>query len=656
MSTNIPTGETSGLAYYLRHELFHNWQKERKQLLESKWQKNIDAFNSVTTGFWKKDEAKDWRSDTFIALTKIKVLAAYSIILDMLLQGGKIPFNLIPSPWDFVVMDDLPEEERQYIEDAIEDMTGTIHQQLCDCNADRQLMKHIMSGAIYGETLSKWFVQEVERTGFKQTSFAPEGLQDPQGQYNRFESYSTTHNSPAWGYVSVWDIFRDLETDDLQAGQGIIQRQMISPYMLRQKMGQPLYLDSTIQKAIKDAKQPGGPESSQDTPTLPPGLRDIAYRHNTIENLEFWGRVPRKVAKDFEAELETKGDRSFNSEVEVEHDGDEIEIMAALADNEIVRYSRNQPNNRPFDRAVWEIKLDHVEATGVPDNVEDEQKVLVGMIRAYEDNKKLSANVILATKKDMLAPGALDKGIVPGMDIEVADEVDDARKAVQQIIITDVGQSLLDGISLMERYGDEASQIPKLSQGFIPDKKKPDTAYELSQLLTNAGKYIGGVIKNYDEGLLEPNTNRFYKYNMEDPELERGKGNFIAKALGYTSFQNKMLKAQNLEKFFGLLLSSEILTNEGKVSDILAEIAKTLDLEPSQVLKSIEQKKKETEDRQNSPDFQLQQRAMQLELENKHMQNEKIAADIEKIAADIKEMFEELKIERAKVVSDMRRE
>ena len=116
-----------------------------------------------------------------------------------------------------------------------------------------------------------------------------------------------------------------------------------------------------------------------------------------------------------------------------------------------------------------------------------------------------------------------------------------------------------------------------------------------------------------------------------------------------------MLRSQNLQRFFALLLSSEILTNEGKISEILAEIAKTLDLEPSQVLKSIEQKRKEAEDRQNSPDFQLQQKAMQLELENKHMQNEKIATDIEKIAADIKEMFEELKIERAKAVSDMRR-
>lgn len=653
MATNIPTGEKSGLAYYLRQELFHHWQKERKQLLESKWQRNIDAFNSVTTGFWKKDEAKDWRSDTFIALTKMKVLAAYSIILDMLLQGGKIPFELVPSPWDFVVLEDLPDEECQYIKDAIEDMTGIIHQQLVDCNADRQLMKHIMSGAIYGETYSKWFVQDVERNGFKQTSFAPEGLQDPQGQYARFESFKTTHNSPAWGYVSVWNIFRDLETDDLQAGQGIIQRQMISPYMLRQKIGQPLYNGRAIQKAIKSAKQPGGPESSQDTPTLPPGLRDIAYRHNTIENLEFWVRVPRKVVDDYEEELKTNGDQ-FNSEVEIEYDGDEVEIMAVLADNEIVRYARNQPNNRPFDRAVWEIKLDHVEATSVADNVEDEQLALVGMVRAFEDNKKLSANVILATKKDMLAPGALDDGIKPGMDIEVADEVDDARKAVQQIIIHDVGQTLLDGIALMERYGDEASQIPKLSQGFIPDKKKPDTAYELSQLLTNAGKYIGGVIKNFDEGLLEPNTNRFYKYNMEDPELEKGKGNFIAKALGFTSFQNKMLRSQNLQRFFALLLSSEILANEGKVSEILAEIAKTLDLEPSQVLKTIEQKQKEAKERQNSPEFQLRQQTMQLELENQHMQNEKIGADIEKIAAEIKEIFEELKIERAKVVNDMR--
>lgn len=652
---------TNGLAYYLKEELFANFKKERVSHLESKWQRNLDAFNSVSAGSWKPksvemmdNEKRQWRSDTFIAITKMKVMAAWSLVVDMLLQGGEIPFMLIPSPWDTVALDDLPEEERQQIEDAINDMTEVIHQQLLDCNADRQLMKCIMSNAIYGETYAKWYINKVTRTGFEKKSFAPEGLNDAGGEYSRFEAYKKEINSPSWEYTSVWDIFRDLETEDLQAGAGIVQRQMISPYNLRNKIGKPYYIKDAILKAIKDADSSNSVSSNLDG--LPPSLRDISHRQNTIELLEFWCRVPTDIIEDYE-----KDGSSVNSRVEYENDGKEIEIMAVMADNEVVRYSRVESGKRPFYRSVWEVKLDHIEAVSVADNIETVQTVLNGMVQTFEDNKKLSANVILALKRSLLEPGAFDDGVYPGMEIDVADECDDARMAVQQIIIQDVGQTLLDGIALFERYGDEITYIPKISQGFVQGQEQPNTAYELSQRLLSAGKYIGGVIKNQDEGLIEPIVNDILTYNMADPDLKKGKGNFLAKSLGFTSFQDRIVRTKNMLQFISLLLMNEQLATEGKFAGLLEEIAKSLDLEKSQVLKSADEKREEAERAQNSPEMQMQMQAFQIDLQGKAAQVEKTSAEVKeimmktnKMQAEIREMFEELKLERAKVVNDLR--
>ena len=205
----------------------------------------------------------------------------------------------------------------------------------------------------------------------------------------------------------------------------------------------------------------------------------------------------------------------------------------------------------------------------------------------------------------------------------------------------------------MERYADEQSHIPKLSQGFAPDKQKPNTAFEMNQLLTNAGKYLGGVIKNQDEGLIEPIVNDMYQYNMEDPE-SKGKGNFIAKALGFTSFQDKVVRTRNLQQFLTILLSHQMTMQEGKIDGILEEVAKSMDLEKRQVLKSIKEKQEEAQRQQQSPEYQMQLETMKTEVERRSAEVEKTLMQAQKIQAEIQEVFEELSIEREKL--DIERE
>lgn len=653
MPNRLPPQQISSLGYYIKDILFENWKKDRRDI-EIEMQTNLDAFNSVVTGdVWKSGETEDWRSDTFVQVTKMKVLAAYSLVIDILLQGGKIPFTLKPSPWDMVVFDQLPLSQRKQIEDDIEDMKKHIRQQLMDCNADRQLMKMVMSAAIYGETNAKYFVHEVERTGFNQAQMV-EGFEDPESA--RWEPYRKIVDSPAFEYVSNWSIYRDLETEDLQAGVGIIQRDMTSPYELRQMIDGPYWIKDGIFRAIAEADMPtattGATNLSIDTSKLPPGLRNIQHRHKTIERLEFWGRAPRQIVEQFEQDLSKKSPDDIQPQtydfMDFEHDGDEVEIMALMANDEIVRYSRNKPKSRPFYRVVWEINLDETSGTGVPKNLRPAQKVLNGAVRAFEDNKKLSANVIAATKRQFIPEW--DGKFTPGMELELSDDCDDARKAVYQIVIQDVGESLLSLINLMERYADETSQMPKIMQGSVADKRKPDTLGELQMLQSNSGKYLGGVIKNFDEGLIEPVTTDFYKYNMADPEIKRGKGNYIAHPLGFTSFQNQVVRLQKLMQGLNLVIGSEILAGETKFRELLEEIWKAFDIDPAQVMKSPEEKEedaKKTAQMQAEAEAKAQQvieqNAARIDAEKQkehEREMEKILAKIKGEIDKIEEKFE----------------
>jgi hypothetical protein len=211
--------------------------------------------------------------------------------------------------------------------------------------------------------------------------------------------------------------------------------------------------------------------------------------------------------------------------------------------------------------------------------------------------------------------GVWDGKFKPGLDIEAAESVEDVRKAIQQIIIAPVGDSCLAGIELFERYGDEQSMLPKIMQGDVAEKKKPDTLGELQLLYESAGKYLGGVIKNFDNYLIEPLGRDFYEYNMEDPNVDPSvKANLIAKALGFTSFQNKVVRVQALMTFLQLALSHEGMTGEIKIRDIMEEIAKGTDLEPSQVLKSKEEKDAEAEQMEAAREQEAQQGAQVAEM------------------------------------------
>jgi len=633
----------SDLAAFISN-LYTHW-KQNRSVLQDKWNSNNAAFRGVSEYKWKAKEGEGWRSNTFINVTKQKVVSACALVIDMLLAGGKIPFMLKPSPWDDIQLEELPPEDQEETKKTIDDMRRMIEQQLLDCNADRALMKNILSEAVYGETVAKLIVHEVKREKWQSNLRLGEQVTDVGRvpvEYKSFEKVTESNMAPGWEFFPIWDFFRDMETDDLKAGAGCIHRQLVSPYWLRQKKGRPFYVDANIDTAISRAGQSdtGTTQPEQDPASLSPSMRDIKFRQNTILYLEFWGRIPRGTIEAFETEMFTGTEVPSVVFNEQDNSGDEIEVMVCVAGDQVVRYVRTTADERPFFRGVWEDSLDGQGAIGVADNAANAQFILNGAIRAYEDNKKLSANVITVVKRRYLERDL--KELTPGMIIDASEDCDDAKKAIMPIVIPDVGESLLNLIALAEKYADMDTLIPKLTQGL--DVKEPQMrAYVAQQQVEKSGKYIGQVIRNNDESLIEPIVEAFYDYNMQDPSTVKGKGSYIVKALGFTSYQDRIERIEKLKSMLTLVLSSPELMAESKMRWYLEEIAKALDMDPEQAIKSEQEKQQEVQ-----PDPLVQAQTAKLNAEA-----ERANADAQAKIAGTQTGAEKLVLERAKVVHEM---
>ena len=623
--TSIGTFNSS-LAEYCKTILLDNWQKQRSDV-EIKWKKNEDAFNSIATGeTWKKEEGSDWRSNTFISITKIKVVTAYSMVIDMLLQGGQLPFSLVLSPWDEVVMEDLPQEQQRVLQDSIDDMQSLIHQQILECNGDRELMKCVMSAVKLGETYWKTYIHKVTRRGFGVRDLTPPREADPEFDYRVFDKTENKVETMGFNYVSCWDIFRDMETDDMQKSRGYCERSWTSPYELRKLMTKynkestAPYIDDAINKVVKEHGGSTGTKTNKDTTT--PRRRKTKDPYNSYQQWEFWCRVPRKIVKEFE---KNKGGKGLSSIPEIENDGDEVEVGVTMVEEEVIRLVKIREDSRPHGRVVWEINPDDNFGIGVGDNVAPVQKSLVGAVRAFEDNKTLSANVMLAIKKNYIQDWSGE--FKPGEAIEISDDCDDARKAIQQLIIQDVGQSLLEVIALFERFGDDLSMIPRIQQGSVAPKQKPDTLGEINILQSNSGKYFGSGIKNFDEGMIEPIISRLYEYNMLDENVKKGRGNYNAKAQGFSSYNNKIIRLEKLLRALNLVMSAPAIERETSLKSLLTDVFKALDIDPDTAFKTDEEKQQYDQAMQAAQQAAGDQKGMEILA--------KVKAEMEKSLAEI---------------------
>lgn len=651
VSKEIMTELTNSLEQYLE-ELGLTWIDRRQRELEPKWNRNLmmvkgeDPFPP-----WKKDdggttEGKEWRSDIVINIVRPKIYSVLAMLLDILLPNGMVPFDLEVPEAD---IEGAPPEIKAASDTSIKKMKSHIKKQRALRRCDRQYTKKILSLLYYSIAWSKYNIKQVKQKTIEGTNQLPSNVFPISEQTDNTSRYTKSRKKrfvPGHDFRSVWSVYWDMEVDadELESGQGVFDRDIISLYDLEQKKFMKGYIPATIDKVI-DEKSKNIPSAM----SLKPGLREMTKRKLLVDNREYWVRVPRHLVDVFEkdefGQFENGEEAPIAGFYDEEETGDDVFILAETANGRIIKYKRREDGSLVHKMCVWEENLDDSSDPGTcpPDNLKFIQQLYTGLVRAFIDNKKLAANIIVALKREFLEDSSqVEGGLAPGSVIDITEDCGDARQAVQQLLIQDVGDSLLSGIGLADRWKDLVSNLPEMLQGFVLPKHKADTAYEMRQLMDNAGKYLGQVMRNIDEMFIEPETYDLYEYNMMDPTFDsNAKGIFRPIAGGFIAFKRKILIVQEIERLLALVLSHELLAGEAKLRPHLEIIYENLGFTAEKFLKTEEEKQQEQQQRieqeahARAQALQNLRDQAQIETESKIAEIEaKGGVELEKIAAE----------------------
>ena len=560
-------------------DLATEWSTARDDL-EKKWNRNRDHFNRVFSKVFKEKDGEGWRSRAVPGYLRQKVLTAYALMVDLVLQNGQVPFGMKPSrrlqrSAGFNL--DTYKESIKAAEDRIRD-------QFSLCHADRSMMSHFMAGALYGRTWAK-----KTRGIFSESGYEPlpvPGVDDVHSinpDTLQYQPYETEYTGPAWEYASNWEMFTDPEWENPRDpnSTGTFQQRPVTARWLRDKRSSPYYIGHNIDLVIKRMEDKHTTPDAGNKGSLPPYQREIQNAKRNIVYREWCLWMPRDIAEITEVALTEQSQGKWVSpetSLSPKDDGDDVYVIACTANDEIVRWVRANQREFPWFMCDWDKAVDEAMPNGVADNAEFAQSLLAGGLRMFINNKRLTANMIAAINPKLFAnpPGELE----PGLLLHTKNTADDLDKAIKQLTLDDVGESLLSLIGLAEKYGDWDTLIPKISQG-LEEPQGQQTAYEISQQIARADKYSAAVARNFDEHLIEPMGTEFHRDNMEDPAITDGRGDYIIEAQGFQAVQDRIFRVAIYRQLLDLAVSSPELYRRAKIGKMLEHLTRAMTADPA---------------------------------------------------------------------------
>lgn len=599
--------EFSGFVSIVREKFSSS--KDKRLSDEQRWLKAYKNYRGIyddTTQFTETE-----RSQVFIKITKTKVLAAYSQIVDVLFAGNKFPIGVeqtkipegikdtvhidasIPDPLkeayeEFNVgyagdgrevpegavrasdiaplkdkLDPVKEDVKagpgntptaaiyEPAKQAARFMEKKIHDQLEESDASKHLRFSAFEMALFGTGIIKGpFAHDVEYPNWDDT-----------GEYDPI-----MRTMPRVEAVSIWNFYPDSDANNMADSEYAIYRHRMSRSALRDLKNRPFFRDQAIERAIQSGANYVN-EYWEDV------IDDTQYRDtvNRWEVLEYWGVVDREVAEDAGLKL-TKDMKKF----------DQIQINAWVCGDNILRLVLNpfKPTRIPFYAVPYELNPYSFFGVGVGENMEDTQTLMNGFMRMAVDNAMLSGNLIFEVDEANLVPGQ-DLSVYPGKIFRRQGGA--PGQALFSTKFQNVSSENMMLFDKSRQLADESTGIPSFSHGQTGVTGVGRTASGISMLMGAAAQNIKTVVKNVDDYLLAPLGKAMFAFNMQFDYDERSKGDLAVVARGTESLMRNEIRSQRLMQILQIG-SNPALAPMVKFDYILREIAASLDLDEDKIV------------------------------------------------------------------------
>lgn len=544
------------------------------------------------------------KSRAFVKITKTKVLAAYSQIIEVLMAGGKFPIGVEASikPTgisESVHVDAKPKEgdpksppqrrstaARPEIEklgsvekklEGVDDekvqegpgqtptsatfepakeaafmMEKKMHDQLEESEAGKHLRSFCFELALFGTGIIKGpFVTDKEYPKWDKS-----GVYTPEVQ-----------SIPNINYVSVWNSYPDPDAQNMSDSEYFVERHKLSRTALRMLKKRPAFRKESIEMAIE--------LGSNYIPEYWEEVLTDNQNHSEIERfevLEYWGYIDKEIAKN--------ADLTIPEELESK---DEIQVNIWVCNGQVIRLVLNPftPARIPYLSTPYEINPYSFFGVGVAENMEDTQLLMNGFMRMAVDNAALSGNLIFEIDENAMQTGQ-DMTLYPGKFFRRTSGA--LGQALFSHKIDNVTNELFQAFDKSRQLADEATGMPSYAHGQTGIQGIGRTASGISMLMGAAAQNIKAVVRNIDDYLLTPLGKAHFAFNMQfNFEEQFTEGDLEVVARGTESLMRNEIRSQKLMQF-QQVAQNPMMAPLVKWDYILREFAKTLDLDPEKLI------------------------------------------------------------------------
>lgn len=583
---------------------------------EQQWMKNLSAYRAQdTSAIGRNGDKGEFRASEefkpYIRTTTVKTRAAYAQIMEALLQNSRFPLMFEPTPVpegvpEFITGDpNVPAKETQedfgigYEGDGRMLKAGSTLDNLA-WQDDDPLYANAKEGrdikgefgqlspaARAAEQLTKIVLDQVEEsnghtelrrsvfeacllgTGVMKGVFTEEKIihKWEKGQYK-----PETRKFPKMCAVSVWDLYIDPNAMRITDAEWVIERHRMTAKQMRDLKGRPFFKIEEIDEAIRS----GGNYVNQSFEHVVREEDAIMDKSRLWEVYEYWGYISIEEAMELGLPLDNVT-------------SDQVHVNAWVCGNRVLRIMVNPflPQRIPYFVFNYEVNPYNIYGTGVPETMEDAQKMMNGFARLAVDNLALAGSLVFDVDESVLVPGQ-DMTIYPGKIFRR--QGGQPGNAINSVKFQNTANENIMMFREFRQIADESTGIPSVTHGQTGVTGVGRTSSGLNMILENASLNIKTVIRNIDDDLLNPLGQMLFYWNNQFNYENLPQGDYCIIATGIRSYTKQEIKVQRLQTLLGLVQNPAIAPLV-KLPYIIREMVKGMDMDPEAAINDMDEAK-----------------------------------------------------------------
>jgi hypothetical protein len=600
------------------NQRWHSWS-EIRQPQEDQWLVNLRQFyGKYESGV--ESLIKTGRSHTFVGITRMKVMSAYSRLVDIFFPAtGKRHWEVKPTPIsDLLVEEEEPEvatgipdspqpvKEADPEDIAAEKMSKKINDQLVESDYDLMFLEALLEQVILGSGCLKAASLKIEK------EHAWIKTEDVGWLFQPIEDSAI---KPQVEGPSIFDIYPDPAAADITSSVGCFQRHVLNKHEFRGLKKLAGFRNKDIDGYL--VLNPQGNHSDEVHETERKKLAKQTQHEESelrYDILEYWGWVDGLDLREIGVKV---ADEDLNKEFMANVWLTGSTVIKAVLD----------PSTQatiPFFIFPYEKVPKKIFGKGVPEICADSQEILNAAARRLLDDIAMSGPQI-EINIDEVDPSVRNQiNEIFAFKVHPRTGGDSATPLIRIHNLDSISKELMEVMNIFRRFIDEELNLPTGGGG------EQETAEGVRDTRKESNLINRSIVKNIDKYAIDPFISKLYMFYMQWSDDNEIKGDMKVNARGSST----LIKA---EAMAAQLINMLNITNNPTDIALTNRDNMLRDLVENQGLDEDEHVKTKTEIAQAAND-PVKKHLDNLAIQKTTLENAEVSAKVDVLQAEVEKI------------------